>query len=845
MRKLNRHSLRTMALNTKAPNTKAMVTNLRTRIYLAVLLTSALVITGCGGGADTEALPAVNLPQTSNYTGPAPATEDVQIFMLTLWENIARPDRCGACHSPGVSQSPMFARSDDVNQAYDAALSLVDLGSAADSRLVRKVAGGHHCWEAVASVCADIMTGWIENWAGNVTGDAARTIELQAPIIRDVGASKTFPADPALFGATVHPLLEQFCSNCHSSSAASPQTPFFAESDVAAAYDAVRQKIDLDDPAESRLVNRLRFEFHNCWSQSCTDDADDMQTEIENFAAGIVATPVDPDLVISKALRMFDGVVASGGNRYEANQIALWEFKTGQGLTAFDTSGIDPAINLTLSGQIDWVGGWGIDIKSGKAQGSTADSKKLHDRIKSAGEYSIEAWVVPGNVAQEESRIVSYSAGTTARNFHLGQTLYSYDYFNRSGTTDGNGEPLLATSDADEDLQATLQHVVATYDPINGRRIYVNGVFTDDMDPVAGDTLSDWDDTFAFVLGNEVSGNRQWQGTLRMVAIHNRAMTTEQIRQNMDVGVGEKFFLLFSLQGLVSMPEAFVLIEVSQFDSYSYLFNKPVFISLDPNATPGTIPIQGIRIGINGAEATAGQVYMNLDVTVTGSSYTPAGQPLSNMGTIIALEKGPDADEFFLSFDVIDGNTNVRTPMTPLAPPPVDLPPSSDIGVKTFDEINATMSVITGVPATESNVAATFALVKTQLPTVENMEAFSAAHEIGIAQLAIEYCNALVEDPARRTAYFPGFVFTAQPSVAFANRDLVLTPLIDNAMNIGLGSQPSFAEVRDELGYIATPDYINLIDSLIATDNSNGQRTLNITKAVCAAVLGSAITVVQ
>jgi len=431
------------------------------------------------------------------------------------------------------------------------------------------------------------------------------------------------------------------------------------------------------------------------------------------------------------------------------------------------------------------------------------------------------------------------------RNFHLGQTLYSYDRYNRSGATDGNGEPFLTTSAADEDLQATLQHVVATYDPINGRRIYVNGVFTDDPDPVAGGTLSDWDDTFAFVLGNEVSGDRQWQGVLRMVAIHNRAMTVQQIQQNFDVGVGEKFFLLFSLQDLVGMPSAYILIEVSQFDSYSYLFNAPMFISLDPTVTPGNIPIQGMRIGVNGAESVAGQVYQNLDVTVSDASYTPAGQPLSDLGTVIALEKGAGTDEFFLSFDQIAGHTNVRTPATPLVPTPIDLPPAADIGVKTFDEINVTMSVITGIPTTNSNIAATFALVKTQLPTIENIEAFSAAHEIGIAQLAIEYCNALVEDSARRTAYFPGFVFSAQPSVAFANRDLVLNPLIDFAMNIGLGSQPAFADVRDELGYVATPDYINLIDRLIASDNSNGQRTLDITKAVCAAVLGSAVTVIQ
>ncbi|MFQ5635032.1 MAG: histidine phosphatase family protein [Gammaproteobacteria bacterium] len=401
------------------------------------------ILAGCGGGAGTEVLPQLNLPGTTTYTGAPPATADVQAFMTSLWGNIARPDRCGGCHSETGGQAPLFARADDVNLAYDAAISLVDLASPVDSRLVVKVAGGHNCWETVPGVCADIITGWISNWGGNTTGDTARIVELQAPVIRDVGQSRTFPADSSLFATTVHPLLTANCSNCHSSSAgAQAQTPFFADADPDAAYEAVRSKIDLDDPANSRLVNRLRFEFHNCWT-NCGADATEMQTRIETFAGSIVPTAVDPNLVISKALALFDGIIASGGNRYEANQIALWEFKTGTGTTAFDTSGVDPAINLSLSGEITWVGGWGIDIKSGKAQGSTADSKKLHDMIKSSGEYSIEAWVVPGNVAQEEARIISYSAGTTARNFHLGQTLYSYDFYNRSGTTDGNGGTLL------------------------------------------------------------------------------------------------------------------------------------------------------------------------------------------------------------------------------------------------------------------------------------------------------------------------------------------------------------------------------------------------------------------
>ena len=157
-------------------------------------------------------------------------------------------------------------------------------------------------------------------------------------------------------------------------------------------------------------------------------------------------------------------------------------------------------------------------------------------------------------MTQEDARIVSYSGSTATRNFTMGQTLYNYDFFGRSSTSDANGTPQLSTADADERLQASLQHVVMTYDPVNGRRIYVNGEFTGDVDGAGGGTLGDWDNSYAFVLGNEVSNNRQWQGVLRLVAIHNRALTLEQIQQNFQAGVGEKFFMLFGISHLVNVP---------------------------------------------------------------------------------------------------------------------------------------------------------------------------------------------------------------------------------------------------------------------------------------------------
>ena len=730
------------------------------------------------------------------YSGPPPATADVQSFKINVWDNLKATNRCGQCHTEG-GQAPQFVRQDDINLAYAAANGIVTLASPRDSRLVTKVAGGHNCWLASTAACADILTTWISNWAGATAGGSVG-VDLEAPPIRDPGASKSFPAAPDLFGSTVHPLLEEYCSRCHAPSAASSQSPFFASADVDEAYAAARVKINLDQPALSRLVLRLRNEFHNCWSD-CAANSSEMEAAINAFAASIPLTQVDPSLVLSKALTLYDGTVASGGNRYNGSVIGLWEFKTGSGRVAYDTSGVEPALNLNLSGDVTWVGGWGINVRSGKAQGSTTASRKLHDLIMGTGEYSIEAWVAPGNVAQEDARIVTYSGGTTSRNFMLGQTLYSYDFYNRSSTTDQNGDPKLTTSDDDEDLQATLQHVVATYDPVNGRRIYVNGEFTGDADPSASGTLADWDDTFAFVLGNEVSGDRQFEGIFRLVAVHNRALTPEQINQNFQAGVGEKFYLLFSVSHLVDVPQAYILFEVSQFDSYGYLFDKPTFISLDPTARPAAFRSPACASASTAARRRSARRTARSIPTITDSLYGPLGQPLSTIGTVIGLEKGPEADEFFLTFDVLGSRQNVRTDPVPLAPaPPPDVQRAADIGLRVFDEINATMSELTGVSPTRPSVQATYEQVKQALPTIENIDTFVSAHPVAIAQLAIQYCDALVEDAGARAAYFPGFNFAASPAVAFsaAGRAIVLDSLVGRMMAQNVATEPNAAEVR-------------------------------------------------
>lgn len=831
------------------------------RIASRLVAVTALGLAGCSGGADTAQNPNTQPPTSGpTYTGPAPATSDIQAFRVNFWENIRGADRCGNCHNAG-GQAPQFARSDDVNQAYQQANGVVNRENPSQSPIVTKVAGGHNCWRGDPAACASDLTRWIQNWVG-AAGTGGKQIELIEPPLRDPAAGKRFPGvdDPnppnsptaqTLF-TPVYEKLDQWCSGCHQSNSASAQSPYFAEGSFPAdsnqnsaafktAYNAAIPKINLDNPALSRFVIRLRDESHNCFSD-CADDARVLQELIQAMADQIQLPEIDPDQVLSKALTLYDGTVASGGSRYEANMIALYEFKTGQGQVAFDTSGVAPAADLNLIGDVSWVGGWGINIRGdnvrpGKAQASTTTSRKFHQLITATGEYSIEAWVVPGNVTQEDARIVSYSGSTTARNFTLGQQLYNYEFFGRSTASGPNGDPKLSTDDDAERLQASLQHVVMTFDPVAGRRIYVNGEFTGDVDGAGGGTLGDWDNSFAFVLGNEVSNNRQWTGVIRLVAIHNRALNAAQIRQNFDAGVGEKFFLLFGISHIVDVPKSYIMFEATQYDSFSYLFTNPKYISLDPAAMPGSIALKGMRIGVNGVEAEVGQAYRLIDTAITDSQYSAAtGTLISPVGTIIPLQQGPTLDEFFLCFEQLGPRSNVCTDFIPgTAPGRVYAAAVSDIGVKRFDAINATMASVTGVDPNDTKVKATYANVRQSLPAVNDLDGFLSSHQTAIAQLALQYCSVMMDNPQTRSTFFGNGVNFASNLAAGPERDAFIDVLFDKGIG-AMGSQPDEAAAKGRL---------NTLIGDLCTAGCGNQRTITVLKAACGATLGSAAVLVQ
>ncbi len=123
---------------------------------LAIAGLSTLVLAACGGGAQTADNPAApgNPGGNTGYNGPPANNADIRKFQDEVWVNIESSSRCGGCHNESTGQVPMFARHDDINMAYEAAITVVTLSSPQDSRVVQKTSTGHGCWVADSAVCA-------------------------------------------------------------------------------------------------------------------------------------------------------------------------------------------------------------------------------------------------------------------------------------------------------------------------------------------------------------------------------------------------------------------------------------------------------------------------------------------------------------------------------------------------------------------------------------------------------------------------------------------------------------------------------------------------------------------
>ena len=139
-----------------------------------------------------------------------------------------------------------------------------------------------------------------------------------------------------MFGP-IYDMLDLCCSGCHQVglgdrsisvlrggwSAIAPSDPSDQHDGAhQEAYTAAIPKINLDDPAQSRFVIRLRDEsaqlLERLQRHRTAGNANVCRPRSRRWPMQIQVDADPRDLTVSKALTLYDGTVASGGNRYEA-----------------------------------------------------------------------------------------------------------------------------------------------------------------------------------------------------------------------------------------------------------------------------------------------------------------------------------------------------------------------------------------------------------------------------------------------------------------------------------------------------------------------------------------------
>jgi hypothetical protein len=208
-----------------------------------------------------------------------------------------------------------------------------------------------------------------------------------------------------------------------------------------------------------------------------------------------------------------------------------------------------------------------------------------------------------------------------------------------------------------------------------------------------------------------------------------------------------------------------------------------------------------------------------------------------------------------VTFDQLGSASFTRAiPATPPAAEPADIIGQPLIGVHNFAEINASLSYLTGVSQTNTAVAATYLKVQQQLPTLANLDGFLAAQQMGITQLTVAYCNALVGNSTAsntpRDTYFTGFSFAAPASTAFSTmgRSQIIEPLLKRllAHEVGQTSGGTAKLINQADPALLRTELNNLITRMTACGGScASDRTLTTVKAACSAAFGSAVMLVH
>lgn len=211
-----------------------------------------------------------------------------------------------------------------------------------------------------SSPAANVSTQFLGGYSGHPSNSGSVYYEAVEFNIPGFDRAKSL----AVFKDTLYPYLQSAgCAGCHNSQGLG-QAPYHSDSDPEIAHEAALTKFNPYNPEQSRFVERLRLDRHNCPGSSCASAAAEMLSAVEAWVAGISDMIPEVERKISASTQISDGEVeswiASDKGNFSASEQEYMVYTSlhelhNEGLSGYELNLVRAALSKALNTNARWA----------------------------------------------------------------------------------------------------------------------------------------------------------------------------------------------------------------------------------------------------------------------------------------------------------------------------------------------------------------------------------------------------------------------------------------------------------------------------------------------------------